>query len=485
MIRYLLILLACLPAYGATVYVATNGNDGALGTLAAPWRTVQRGLTGALTGDILLIGAGTYPESIQTRRAGVTIDGQGVATIYRMHLAQGHSNTVVQNLTFKGWTTLFSQQLYIDRSAHNLVVSNCDFDLNGTAKIKGIDWKAPSTKPFGTDATSDSLIISNRVRNSSGYILMSIYGDRNVIRGNRMGDSPQGDFFNLWGRSNLITGNICSNLPYAEGLGNHPDFIQTFGNHGYGSAGHRIERNFVYGIRGGQLSQLTGQLVPEIGNWLFVNNVFSDILLQGSCTIPGIKYYNNLFVRCNYNSGNALTFGQRTYAGIGTEFSDGSEALNNVFLACGSGNNNSGWYSFIGFTNRFLQNVRADFNYVAKADYLPPKLNTLQQVVGDPGGWNHYAWYEPNGHVGNGTPIFENYYTGDFRIKTNAAILNAGTNLSAYLTNDYFGNPRTGWNIGPFETGADLGSGSGGGGNSSTGRVMRVNNLRIQSITFR
>jgi hypothetical protein len=95
-------------------------------------------------------------------------------------------------------------------------------------------------------------------------------------------------------------------------LGNHPDFVQTFGNLGHGSMGHIIEGNIVKGIESGQLTQLSGNLMKEIGDWTFRNNIFMDIALGASCTIPNVKYYNNVFYRTNYvNGGAALNFGSR------------------------------------------------------------------------------------------------------------------------------------------------------------------------------
>lgn len=489
----IVLLLSALSAFGASRYVATNGNDSGAGTIGEPWRTVQRGLTGTLSGDLLLIGPGNYPEFVSTVRAGtngqrVTIDGQGAATVKRFYMSAGHSNTTLQNLTISGETNWYSRMLYIDHRTHFSVISNCDVNLAGAAKVTGVYWRPGTVIPFSEDTGSDILFISNRVRNSTGYILMSVQGNRNIIQGNFLSDAPQGDFFNIWGRSNRIVGNICSNLPYAVGLGNHPDFIQTFGNNGVGSTGHIIERNLVCGVEGGQLSQLSAALMPEIGDWTFRNNIFWRIQLQGSCTIPNIRYYNNLFIQCDFAYGHALTFGYRFYnvagtpnGGIGTDYADGSQVLNNIFLDCGDSSISRGWYSFTGQTNRALTNIAANFNYVAKANYQPVKVDTLERNVGDPGGWNSFAWWEDNGINGNGTAVFEDYLAGNFLLTTNSPVLNAGTNLSGLFTNDYFGNPRTGWNIGPFEAGADLG---GGGGGTPQGRLGRVSNLRVGTINI-
>lgn len=50
------------PVPAGARYVATNGNDAAAGTLAAPWRTVGRGLAALQPGDTLVLRGGTYFE---------------------------------------------------------------------------------------------------------------------------------------------------------------------------------------------------------------------------------------------------------------------------------------------------------------------------------------------------------------------------------------------------------------------------------------
>ncbi len=473
--RILLALLLCSQGlFAATYYVATNGSDSAAGSVGSPWRTVQYGLNQAATGDTLLIGAGRFAEDLQTVRSGVVVDGQGLASIRRWYF-YGHSNCVLQNITVTGETNYFSRAMYFNHGAHRCTVSNVDVNLAGAPKVTGVYWRAPAVPPWSAgEVASDCLFISNRVRNSSGYILMSIQGDRNVIRGNFLSDSPQGDFFNLWGRSNRIVGNVCSNLPFAEGLGNHPDFIQTFGNNGWGSMGHVIERNFVYGVEGGQLTQLEGALMPEIGEWTFQNNIFWNVALQASCTIPGVRYFNNLFVRCNW-SGHSLTFGYRTYAdggtpsGLGgTNFSHNSQVRNNIFLDCGDSQNSRGWYAFTGTASQPLTNISANYNYVAKFAYQPVKVDPSHRAVGDPGGWSTFAWWEPNGVNGDGTPVFRGYEIGDFELTTNSPVVGVGENLSQYFTDDFYGNTRSGWNIGPFE------------GGSFVRKSARVKNLRIR-----
>jgi hypothetical protein len=58
------------PSTGQTFYVATNGSDSNPGTLALPWRTVQKALATLTAGQRALVRGGTYGESLDMARAG-------------------------------------------------------------------------------------------------------------------------------------------------------------------------------------------------------------------------------------------------------------------------------------------------------------------------------------------------------------------------------------------------------------------------------
>lgn len=55
-----------LSPTGATYFVSADGSDSNPGSLAAPWRTVVKGLTSLLAGDWLYLRSGVYAERIQT-----------------------------------------------------------------------------------------------------------------------------------------------------------------------------------------------------------------------------------------------------------------------------------------------------------------------------------------------------------------------------------------------------------------------------------
>lgn len=429
------------------------------GMLQVPkdFATVQAALTAAQPGDTILLAPGVYPESVASVRSGtadqrIILDGQGQATLRQFTFR--HSYITVQNLTLTGVTQAYSRLVYFNHGGHFGVLSNCVLDVAKAPKVYGVEWRAPRNKPFGDgEAASHCLVISNEVRNVVGITMLSVMGDSNRIVGNFVHDGGAVDFFRLFGRNNYIGYNVCSNNYIVEGIGNHPDFIQTFGNNGDGSMGHIIEANWVIGVYGGQLTQLEGNLVPAIRDWTFQNNVFVDIALQASCTIPEVKYYNNLFFRCNKtNKGHALYFGSRYYVSTydgrsGTNYAHGGRVINNVFLECGDDRIQVGWYWF----DQQLTNVVADYNYVAKPGFMPVEQDLLRRPIGNADGWATWGkWWEPSG-INGGDPLFWDLSHLNFRLHDGSPLIGRGMNLGDAFRTDIWGRVRAlSWDIGPY-----------------------------------
>jgi hypothetical protein len=447
------------PVSGATYYVAKTGHDANSGTLSLPFLTVQKALDLAQPGDVVRIGPGTYAEDLSTTISGrpgapIVLDGQNDATVRQVNL--GHEYISLVNTRITGITQAYSRLLYLKSGAHHCIISNNVINANDALKVYGVQFATGDTLPFDDNAPSYNLLVSNTVENVLGTSMLAVGGNHNRIQGNRVQNGGQVDFLRLFGRSNYIVGNFFSNNYTVEGVGNHPDFVQTFGNNGVASFGHIIEGNVVRGIEGGQLTQLEGNLLPETGNWLFCNNLFIDIALQASCTIPNIKYYNNTFVRCNtVNGGHALSFGGRYYDGssvysgaTGTNWAHGARVINNIFLDCGDSTFNKGWYAF----NADLTDVVADYNYVGKVGFSKVDEDAEQRYVGDPRGWSTFDWWEPHG-INGGDPGLVGATTGLLSLRPESPLIDQGRSLGEVET-DYAGNVRGvggGYDIGAYE----------------------------------
>jgi len=72
-------------------YVATNGNDANPGTLAKPFRTIQKAADITLSGDTIYIRAGVYRETVTPKNSGVSFKGYPgeVATISGADIVSG------------------------------------------------------------------------------------------------------------------------------------------------------------------------------------------------------------------------------------------------------------------------------------------------------------------------------------------------------------------------------------------------------------
>ena len=64
--RYILCLFvaSALSLEAAEYYTATNGSDGATGSIESPFATIQRGIDVLAPGDTLFIRGGHYHESV-------------------------------------------------------------------------------------------------------------------------------------------------------------------------------------------------------------------------------------------------------------------------------------------------------------------------------------------------------------------------------------------------------------------------------------
>lgn len=89
---------AVSAAKAAEYFVATNGCDGADGSAARPWRTIQRAADVASPGDIVTIRGGTYREWVKPANAGRA----GAPITYRS--AEGEKVVVAGADPVTGWT---------------------------------------------------------------------------------------------------------------------------------------------------------------------------------------------------------------------------------------------------------------------------------------------------------------------------------------------------------------------------------------------
>jgi hypothetical protein len=294
---FLALILLCLPAYAATLNVP------------ATYSTVQAAINAAQPGDTVLIAAGVYNEtSLRTVRSGtalnrIVIDGQGVATIKQFQF-YGHQYITLKNITVKGFTTTSYGIVWFKEGSHWARCENVTVDANWVRDVDGMHWSDNAIHPFGsgtnsaTDASSDIVITGCTFQHFYFAHAFHLDGNRNVIEKSHFRDFIRGDAFYLKGQDNIIRDNLFENNLQEPGAGNHADFLQCLGVNGGGLSGMIVERNIIRNYQGG-ISQFEGNLNPHFNGITIRNNIYIGVTGGGSCSVPGVKYYNNVFYRCN------------------------------------------------------------------------------------------------------------------------------------------------------------------------------------------
>jgi hypothetical protein len=450
--KYLALILCFLSvAHAATLNVPSQ------------YGTLDGALNAAQPGDTILIAPGYYDGTHRTIRGGtadarIVIDGGDAEDVTLRTFQIRHPYITLRNVKVSNTTPGNANWcLYVNRGSHYAIIENCIFDTNYTDYTEGIQWVLSRTKPFGSDAASNCIIRNNIFQNIRRGNMLAMGGDYNLVENNTFRNGSGADFILLHGRYNRIRKNTFRGLVNDPAGGKHPDFIQTLGRNGNGSMHHIIEQNIVNGIGIGQVTQLSDALLPEIGDWIFRNNLFMNISNGASCSVKNVRYYNNVFYRVNYDSGGAaLSFGTRpfnssnSYNGTdGISYAHGAEVMNNVFLDCGQPGLDHVPYFF----NVALENVRADNNLVLKYG-LPAREDTEQRPVGSPDGWHVYRWYEENGWNGV-DPQFVDIANEDARFLPTSPLRDHGFALLD-VPDDFDGTARPlgdGWDIGMYESG--------------------------------
>jgi Concanavalin A-like lectin/glucanases superfamily/Right handed beta helix region len=174
--RRVLLLVACLSlwlvavASGATRYVATTGSDTADGSTGSPYQHIQKCATVSVSGDICLIRAGTYRETVTPAANGITFqpDGSAIVTVSGADLVTGwtvHSGNIYKS-TGMTWTLGVSfNQVFVDGQAMNLArFPNASLDLSNPTWLT-----ADSSVPTADIETSTFEIFDSALTQANGF----------------------------------------------------------------------------------------------------------------------------------------------------------------------------------------------------------------------------------------------------------------------------------------------------------------------------
>jgi nitrous oxidase accessory protein NosD len=135
-----LLALLAVPAGAAVYVVAPTGSDGGSGGPESPWRTIGRGASALAPGDTLIVGPGTYVESVVLTRSGqpqapIAIVGVGDVVMQSpdanaswsgFDVASGVGHLSIEGFTLRG----FHETIFLRPDAHDIAVRSCVAESN-------------------------------------------------------------------------------------------------------------------------------------------------------------------------------------------------------------------------------------------------------------------------------------------------------------------------------------------------------------------
>ena len=206
-------------------FVSTTGNDENPGTLASPWRTIQKAVTTVVPGCIINIMEGTYYEEVNVKVSGtsdkyiviksyddkeVIISGNKSAK--QLMLLNGVSYLKIKGLTFADCLGSYSVGLKIsntpDEASHHIEVESNTFK----------NLYATSTADYPPNVYAGAITVAGYLGSKPIHNI--------VIKGNTIKDCRTG-----WTEAIGITGNI-------DGFTVTNNVVTNTGNIGINASGH-------------------------------------------------------------------------------------------------------------------------------------------------------------------------------------------------------------------------------------------------------
>jgi len=327
-----------IPARAATYYVATSGSDNAAGSQAAPWKTVQKAANTAAAGDTVIVGDGTYKESVTFSRSGTSsspitfkkavgatpiVDGAslGGGAYSAVVKLSGVSYVVLDGLTVRNGAAYC-----VALSGNTTHVQLLNLDVYG-CQGSGAVWVEGATSP------SYSVIRGSTVHDNTGG-------------GITLWNSPGGYYLieqcEVW--NNAGAGNYDGIQVGGEAAGLHHVVVRNNTVHDNGSAdpgadqidmgGHGpchhyvMDGNDVYGSGGAV--KMHGN--PPFATIMRRNRVTGIEIVEYDRPNPAMIYHNTVVNA----RGHAVQFWtDHVDGGAGTSYG-GMELRNNLFVGSGS-----------------------------------------------------------------------------------------------------------------------------------------------------
>jgi hypothetical protein len=426
-----LFAIAVSSAHAGTYSVSKSGKDTNPGTAAQPWLTIQRAVSSAGPGDLIMVGGGTYREFVRTHRSGapnqyISIVGTNGTLVTGFDVR--HSYVELRGFNIDGPNTSFA--VIVNPGANHVRVMNNVF-TNVPDRSLQLSWQLPS--PTHLWAEGNTFM-------GAANVAVGLMGQHHVLTNNLFIMDPDGpsrgtgDALIVLASDTTIIGNTFTNWSRPTGSTAHIDIIQAFTT---GTGGRVISSNVVFegnlivNCRGTQIGMIEDQEnLGKLSNWIFRNNVYSHVDGVINIYAPNFSFYNNTFYKSGINSGSPLLFRSAPKKGS----AHGGKVFNNIFYQCGSQPHNStaGYYG----VDTGVLSLEADYNL----------------VIGEGTGQFKTA-FATNGREQNGLNGFDPQFSSPAvawsSLLETSPCRGAGRSFASLFTTSFDGHPRLDlWDIG-------------------------------------
>lgn len=281
------------PVTGQTYYVALTGADTNPGTLASPWRHIQKAATAAVAGDTVYIRAGTYNEQ-------VTVQNSGTPGSYITFAAYSGETPIIDGTSGVAWTQESALFQILGKSYIKVVGLKIQNAGIGQPTPPAMKWI------FGILAENSTGIIlqNNSIYNTFSSGIMFMKNNQNfIIDGNEV-DHPN------WGDGNAGEGALAAannnsgfeikNNKVHDGYGGPREGIHAY----YGTSNGTIHNNEVYKMGVGFYLDSWDQIQSNIqifNNYSHNNSTGGFALAsENGGTLSNISLYNNISTKNPY-----------------------------------------------------------------------------------------------------------------------------------------------------------------------------------------
>ena len=303
MMLLLLLFATCAVSHAAVYYVATTGNDSAPGTQAQPWKTISHAAGAVSTGDTVVVGDGTYVETVH----------------------MGHSGTSGSRITFQAQN---KWRATIAPTATQLAaLSQIAVDINAAYV---------TFQNFEVMGPSDGSAYLGIKCNGGDYC--NVIGNKVHQIGVSTASCPSGAAIEIASNNDVVNGNYIYNVSPPRTAGfrcNHEQGLYiTAGNNG------TFRNNIIFECWQCVALQLDG---GSYSNWTISNNTIFNVGDTGHSSGAAI-YFNCYSGTCDNNIFNNNTFDNvqnmciQGVQGAGGVMGTHNQYADNLFNSCAGGN---------------------------------------------------------------------------------------------------------------------------------------------------